>query len=130
MKKETKEPVARKLSDEERTMTVECKSCGHEYGAWRSHCPACGQSMTLAQHNKVNKAVAPVRVKKAKRKDIKKHTDECILCRRRAKAGKKNTTTCPHCNEPVHKACLEHHRQPCLTFQLEVEAMTRKVATK
>lgn len=98
----------------ERTMTIECKSCSNEYGAWRSHCPACG---TLSDY-------VPPEEKKEKEKRVKSEATrpprehECILCRR-----PKSDTRCPSCNEEIHTRCLKYHKADCDKFVAEREAI-------
>lgn len=105
-------------------MTRTC-GCGNVYGRWRPRCPACGttndqQASALAAPDQGG-ATGP-----RKPREKKSAQNPCVLCLRRVKGKRvKGTLTrlaptrCPHCNECVHRECLEVHRGPCLTFQLE-----------
>lgn len=86
-------------------MTVVCKDCQHQFGAWRDRCPACGTSHEVKQQPAFN-APKVVRERRA---------NECIFCRRRG--AKKR---CPHCNELIHPGCLGLHTEPCARFQVEL----------
>lgn len=94
-------------------MTVKCKDCQHEFGAWRDRCPACGT------HNQV--PADPVfnapRVKKEKR-PRERRPDECIFCWSRVKPKQK--ASCPSCNELIHKRCLSLHEDPCKMFVAQI----------
>lgn len=114
-----------------------CRDCGHEYGTFRARCPACGTpgpTPTRCLHGidarfcavctGTTRAVTQARATRAERRD---KPDACILCRRRVKPNKRGTT-CPHCNEKIHVACLELHRAACLKFQFEREAAYDRLA--
>jgi hypothetical protein len=92
-------------------MTVVCKACENQYGAWRPRCPTCGTSTPIRVQEEQRKAAAPPRaVRERQRK-----ANDCILCRRRVK----NAQRCPHCDEPIHRSCLHLHGADCAKFQVE-----------
>lgn len=102
-----------------RTITIECKRCLHVYGAWRSHCDACG---LLAPASVREEMLKPREKDTPKRRSPSKRevqafirkTGHCIACwQRGAKA------VCPTCNEPIHATCLSLHKAPCAQFQRE-----------
>jgi Zn finger protein HypA/HybF involved in hydrogenase expression len=111
----------------EKKMTIDCGTCGDQYGRWRPRCPACGTQTPASAFDRAAELLKPPRESRAKRERERK-PHECILCRKRVKANKKGTS-CPHCNEPIHVACLELHRNACLQFQFEREAVL-KAGTK
>lgn len=89
----------------ELTMTVICKSCQHQYGAWRDRCPACGTK-------------TPVKVQLAavrKTRQPRTSASQCVFCRHR---GAKQR--CPICNEQIHGTCIGLHKPECEQFQREV----------
>jgi hypothetical protein len=103
------------------TMTLICKTCGSQYGAWRHQCPTCG-TMTP-----VSRKQDDARIKQARAPRRKKETkDPCILCRKRVKP--KKLATCPHCNEKVHKACLPLHVDECAKFQVLRDQAMKEVS--
>lgn len=103
-------------------MTVVCKSCDNQYGAWRTHCPACG---TMSDY----RAPEPERAKEPRQKRSEaqrpKREHECILCRRG-----NSQERCPSCNEEVHTRCLKYHLDPCKLFVAEREAILREAILK
>lgn len=106
----------------EPTMTIICpQPCGNQYGRWRKNCPVCGRTTPESKRVEPDQ---PKREAKARREPERK-VNECILCRKRVKAGakgRKRGTRCPHCNELIHERCLEYHRGDCLKFQMQVES--------
>jgi hypothetical protein len=98
-------------------MTLICKTCTHQYGAWRPRCPACGTSTPVSQQQPAS--FNPPRPTKAR---SEKSKTECIACRHR---GAKER--CPHCNELIHTTCLTVHVDDCKQFQVEREAMLKQV---
>ena len=63
----------------ELTMTVICKSCEHQYGAWRPRCPACGTSTHVKAQ--VEQFKNKARVTKAR--EPRTSTSQCVFCRTR-----------------------------------------------
>jgi hypothetical protein len=104
----------------ELTMTVICKSCEHQYGAWRPRCPACGTStpvkVQLEQFHNTPRA--------RKAREARTSTSQCVFCRDR---GAKQR--CPICNERVHGTCLGLHQPECEQFQREVAMEAAKLAS-
>lgn len=92
-------------------MTVVCKACQHQFGAWRKRCPACGTNSDYKEPEAFNKP-------KLKREKPRK-LNECIFCRRRGAKEK-----CPSCQEPIHKNCKGLHVDPCREFVKEVVMAT------
>jgi len=101
------------------TMTLICKTCGSQYGAWRRQCPTCGSHTPVSV---IRKEEQRTRAPKRKR-EVK---DPCILCRKRVKP--KKLATCPHCNEKVHKACLPLHVDECAKFQVLRDQAMKEVS--
>lgn len=94
-------------------MTVVCKSCDNQYGAWRAQCPACG----TRSHYKEPEPERPARVKRSEAtRPPREH--ECILCRRG-----NSQERCPSCNEEIHTRCLKYHIEPCKQFVAERDAI-------
>jgi predicted amidophosphoribosyltransferase len=100
-------------------MTVVCKSCDNQYGAWRAQCPACG---TKSHY----RAPEPEKKPRQKRTEAMKprREHECILCRR-----DKSDQRCPSCNEEIHTRCLKYHRADCEKFVAEREAILASLPT-
>lgn len=84
-----------------------CTDCGHEFGSFRTRCPACGGAPRARSINNVHK-----------------FTPACVACE------KPNAKTlCPLCNLYVHAHCLElhakyQHRKP-LTQREVVDVITQ-----
>lgn len=100
-------------------MTVICKSCEHQYGAWRPRCPACGTSTPVKVQEEQFKNTARIRQARQPRTS----TSQCAFCRVR---GAKQR--CPICNELVHGTCLGLHQPECEQFQREVAMEAAKLA--
>jgi hypothetical protein len=98
----------------ELTMTIICRDCEHQYGAWRAHCPACGSEAPRAAREAMLK---PREDAKPKRERAPRE-DACIFCHRK---GAKDR--CPHCNERIHHNCQGIHSEPCKQFQVERQAI-------
>lgn len=96
------------------TMTIVCRDCTNQFGAWRAHCPACGTLAPRAAREALlqphDDATTPKRVVRAPRVC----ETSCTFCFRR---GAKDR--CPHCNELIHKNCQGLHNAPCLEFQVQ-----------
>lgn len=106
--------IAREL-----TMTIIC-ACGNQFGAWRSHCPACGTGTPPSKREILNTPREVTR--RVKRAVVAREPvwHECVFCRLRgAKAHR-----CPICNQPVHANCRISHEPRCKEFQTEVAALT------
>lgn len=95
----------------ELTMTVICKTCEHQYGAWRSQCPACGTSTPVKARVEQFRNAPRVRAPKPARIT----GSACCFCRVRGAKGR-----CPICNELVHGTCLSLHTPDCEQFQRDV----------
>lgn len=105
----------------ELTMTVVCKSCSHQYGAWRDRCPACG----------TRTPPPPVKVQAEREKRKRQHErreskTQCIACRQR---GAKKMR-CPFCDERIHHTCLSLHVEECKQFQRDREAALARLTSK
>lgn len=126
-------------------MTRVCQSCSNEYGTFRPRCPACGSPAPTCKHGMTEGlcAVCTGKVRAIEQKGMKgelrsrppksekeRAKDGCILCFKRVKPAHRKSTVCPHCDEPVHVACLAYHRTPCMQFQLEREDALRKLGGK
>lgn len=96
-------------------MTVICKSCEHQYGAWRPRCPACGTSTPIKVQETFNKP----RIVKAPRTS----SSQCAFCRVR---GAKQR--CPICNELVHGTCQTLHQPECEQYQRDVAMEAARLA--
>lgn len=105
--------IAREL-----TMTLMCKMCSNQYGAWRPRCPTCGELTPVTASAAAPRVNRPRLVVSHERKQ-----DECILCRRR-----KAKDRCPHCNEAIHRNCLGVHKDDCEKFQVERAAEIARVS--
>ena len=98
-------------------MTVTCKACEHQYGAWRERCPACG---TLTPPPPKAERERTARERNAETRAVKQRVrslTECIFCQLR---GAKET--CPHCDEKIHRTCLRLHVGDCERFQETLRA--------
>ena len=107
-------------------MTIVCKACNNQFGAWRTHCPACNESVPRSVRDAML-APRPSEVGKAprepKHRRVKNVRHQCTFCRR-ANADER----CPHCNEEIHAVCRRLHDVDCALFQVEREAELRKLA--
>jgi hypothetical protein len=99
-------------------MTVVCRSCDNQYGAWRPHCPACG---TKSHYRAPEPEKKEPRQKRSEAQRPKRD-NECILCRRGGSQER-----CPSCNEEVHTRCLKYHINPCKQFVAERDAIIAKL---
>lgn len=95
-------------------MTVVCRSCDNQYGAWRTHCPACGTT----SHYKAPAPEKKERHQKRSEAQRPKREHECILCRRG-----NSSMRCPSCTEEIHDRCLKYHIDDCVKFVLERDAV-------
>lgn len=91
------------------TMTVLCKSCGHQYGAWRPRCEACGTATPPPP-----KAFNPPKISKRQvlGEVTKTCRTQCTFCRQRGAHER-----CKHCNELIHRSCFGLHEPECIQFQ-------------
>ena len=121
------------------SMILECKACHHVFGAFRPRCPVCGEPAPKCKHGmpevvcavctgKVRAVEQKFRGRRSEGKRTKQRRDSgCIVCDRKVKLNSKRGTKCPHCDELIHKPCLELHRAGCLQFQFEREAELKKL---
>jgi hypothetical protein len=93
-------------------MTVICKSCEHQYGAWHSRCPASGTSTPVK-----------VQVEQFKARRPRTSTSQCVFCRTRGAKSR-----CPICNERIHGTCLGLHQAECEQYQRDVALESAKLA--
>lgn len=100
------------------TMTVVCKSCGHQYGAWRPRCDACGTATPITIREEQAKFKNPPRVRTPK--PVK---NPCCACRQKGA-----NDTCPTCNEPIHRTCKGLHAADCAAFQAERERLIKEAS--
>lgn len=99
----------------ELTMTVVCV-CGHQFGAWRVRCDACGTPAPRKESFNPPKVV---------RRERERRPNECIFCHQR-----KAKDRCPSCNEMIHKNCIGVHVDDCRKFVAERDALLQEAATK
>lgn len=108
--------------EREKVMVITCKTCGNEYGRWRSQCPGCGtatpEAVRVKEERETRKASRPRSSSKP----------QCILCL--STRRQKRMVRCPSCNEPIHKKCLKFHEESCKLFQVQVKAEYKKLGMK
>jgi len=96
----------------ELVMTVICKTCDHQYGAWRPHCPVCRTSTPRKIHEEATPQIRRAVTRRVKQLVKRESKTTCIFCRQR---GAKQQ--CAHCNELIHGTCVGLHTPECLEFQ-------------
>jgi hypothetical protein len=101
-------------------MTVVCKSCTHQYGAWRDRCPACGTDTPRAPVFNAPRVTPARRVTPAS-------GPLCIFCQL---GSRKTMATCEHCNEPIHPTCKSLHADSCQQFQRDRVAALESVSAQ
>lgn len=70
--------------------TLTCTRCKAVYATFRKGCPHCGLTTPNRQMDSRSGNAEPVR---------------CASC-----DGVRPSTTCPECDEPLHKGCMAKHR--------------------
>jgi hypothetical protein len=107
----------------ELTMTVICKTCDNQYGAWRPHCPVCRTATPKKAHEEATPRVRREVTRRVKEYVVRESKTLCVFCRQR---GAKQR--CTHCNELIHGTCVGLHAPECIKFQQERDAAITRLS--
>lgn len=83
--------------------TTVCRSCSHQYGAFRERCPACGTANEKPKFNTPRESAPRVR------RERPEHPTKCVFCQRRGAKSER----CSKCSKPVHPSCKPLHESRC-----------------